>query len=75
MCRINHKEIRCSTCGETLEMIPTTGLNCSEAQDLEFGACGQVKLGKPAVFFKKCERCPDHGDGEKSADQNPGARN
>ena len=58
MCTENYKEIRCSLCGATLKLIPTTQFICQEAKDKGFGTCGQVKSGKPAIFFTNCAGCP-----------------
>ena len=71
MCKINNKETRCSICGTTLEVVPTTGINCGAAQDLEFGACGNVKMGRPAVFFKKFKSCSSHEKGQNVAEGSP----
>lgn len=58
MCIEGQKEIRCPLCGETLKLIPTTQFSCNEAKDRGFGSCGQIKPGKPAIFFTNGNGCP-----------------
>ena len=71
MCILNNKQTRCFQCGKTLETTPTTGINCGAAQDQEFGNCGQVKMGRPAVFFKKFKQCSSHEKGQNVTEGSP----
>ncbi|RYP27270.1 hypothetical protein DL768_011256 [Monosporascus sp. mg162] len=59
MCLQNNKILQCTLCGEQIGFKePTTQFRCHEARDLHFGACGQVREGRPAVFHVICAGCP-----------------